>query len=200
MPHTRGAAAPQRAESSSGVQYGNEVRGLHVRVYWAGDCVWFKGKVMDYSPAMGKHLVQYEDNDTGWLILAEEERLNQLQWVDEPTPLAKRPRALPRETQRAELQLALVRRGGPDDPGRRGPQARLRETRDGHVEVYPSRVVDVLDLLLELEQRFKSRLRGLRRVAGDGQQPSNRIAFCCGRAVEPVDCLALQREREEHDS
>ena len=117
-PRTRvhGAAAPQRAESLSGVQYGNEVRGLHVRVYWAGDRVWFKGKVMDYSPAMGKHLVQYEDNDTGWLILAEEERLNQLQWVDEPTPLAKRPRALPRSNpsgrspgcRRAPAALALA--------------------------------------------------------------------------------------------
>ena len=59
-------------------------------------------------------------------------------------------------------------------------------------------LVPVLDHLLELEQRLKPRLRGLRRVAGDGQQPSNRVAFCCGRAVEPVDCLALQREREEH--
>ena len=55
-------------------------------MYWDGNDKWFKGEVKDYAPTTQKHLVKYEDNDTQWLILAQEEQLGQLRWLDGKPP------------------------------------------------------------------------------------------------------------------
>ena len=64
-------------------------------MYWDGDGEWFAGTVKDYKPETRKHLIKYEDNDTGWIVLAKEEELGQLRWLDGRPPKAKAAPAKP---------------------------------------------------------------------------------------------------------
>ena len=83
---TRGDKAPQEEKANGSSQYDKAAVGKRVEVYWDGNDKWFKGEVKDYAPTTQKHLVKYEDNDTQWLILAQEEQLGQLRWLDGKPP------------------------------------------------------------------------------------------------------------------
>ena len=69
-----------------GGHYDKSAIGKKVEVYWDGDGEWFAGTVKDYKPETRKHLIKYEDNDTQWLILAQEEQLGQLRWLNGKPP------------------------------------------------------------------------------------------------------------------
>ena len=81
-----GDKAPQEEKANGSSQYDKAAVGKRVEVYWDGNDKWFKGEVKDYAPTTQKHLVKYEDNDTQWLILAQEEQLGQLRWLDGKPP------------------------------------------------------------------------------------------------------------------
>ena len=81
---TRGDKAPQEEKANGSSQYDKAAVGKRVEVYWDGNDKWFKGEVKDYAPTTQKHLVKYEDNDTQWLILAQEEQPGQPRRDDSP--------------------------------------------------------------------------------------------------------------------
>ena len=88
-------AASEAEAQGGGGHYDKSAIGKKVEVYWDGDGEWFAGTVKDYKPETRKHLIKYEDNDTGWIVLAKEEELGQLRWLDGRPPKAKAAPAKP---------------------------------------------------------------------------------------------------------
>ena len=67
------------------VRYDANLVGARVKILWdrsdgyAGD--WYAGTIVQYAPANEKHLVVYDDNDSQWHELFEDECNGQLQWL-----------------------------------------------------------------------------------------------------------------------
>lgn len=45
--------------------------GKKVRVFWPVDNQWYIGKVQQYDPSTGEHLLKYQDGDTEWVMIGE---------------------------------------------------------------------------------------------------------------------------------
>ena len=61
-------------------------RVLSVEVMWQDGLImdFFEGVVADYSEATEMHLVKYDDGDSQWHRLLDEETLGTLNWIDDP--------------------------------------------------------------------------------------------------------------------
>lgn len=81
---------PRRAATipdSRGKQYGHEVCGRRVKIFWAGDVppTWFEGIVHSIG-ADERHLIRYDDGENKWHNLGVEEASDQLQWITDAQP------------------------------------------------------------------------------------------------------------------
>ena len=104
---TRGDKAPQEEKANAELAVDKAAVGERVEVYWDGNDKWFKGEVKDYAPTTQKHLVKYEDNDTQWLILAQEEQLRPLRRVGGSRRGAAARRSIPEEAAGEEVECVF---------------------------------------------------------------------------------------------
>ena len=59
--------------------YGKEIKGERVSVLWEGGR-WYQGTVKDFN-GFDEHLIVYEDGDSRWHNVAEEEAENGVKWL-----------------------------------------------------------------------------------------------------------------------
>jgi len=67
------AAEPMAAEDA------NALVGRRIRVWWEGDCKWFRGRIQAYNALWQTHIVLYDDNDR------RSYRMNEVRWELEGT-------------------------------------------------------------------------------------------------------------------
>ena len=78
--------------------------GTRLRVFWVGEKRWFKGVVTKSTTDVDSivvHQIKYDDGDTKWHNLGEEEATGQLRWLEEAPAPASEPKAAPRSPSKA---------------------------------------------------------------------------------------------------
>ena len=81
----------QRAALARAKQYGQEVLGRRLSIYWPPEKMWFRGCIKDFSVIDETHYVVYDDGDAQWEALGNSEALSHLQWEQEGTPRCGKP-------------------------------------------------------------------------------------------------------------
>jgi hypothetical protein len=59
-------------ESEEAEQFGQDLLGQRIKLWWAGNGKWFNGMVVKYDDRTGKHTVDYEDGDSKSYVLKKE--------------------------------------------------------------------------------------------------------------------------------
>uniref|UniRef100_A0A061QY62 Tudor domain-containing protein n=1 Tax=Tetraselmis sp. GSL018 TaxID=582737 RepID=A0A061QY62_9CHLO len=68
-PTGRKAASTRNKPTNGGMEAAFRAR---VSVFWPGDKVYYKGRIMDFNKEKNMHCVHYDDNEEEWLNLSEE--------------------------------------------------------------------------------------------------------------------------------
>lgn len=69
--------AIQKEKGEKGL-YGEEVVNRRIRVYWPMDEEWYEGCVRSFDRVLGKHLVEYDDDEEELIDLSKEK----IEWVE----------------------------------------------------------------------------------------------------------------------
>eukprot|EP00977_Amphora_coffeiformis_P005896 scaffold1248_cov170-Amphora_coffeaeformis.AAC.15 len=93
--------------------------GKNVQVFWPVDDQWYTGKVYEYDPTSGEHLLRYEDGDAEWVRIGESE--------DQQSQPPSQPQLPPSSHHPYHPEGAQA----PDTPGLETPQTTPERAPDG---------------------------------------------------------------------
>ena len=100
--------------------------GKNVQVFWPIDEQWYTGKVYEYDPTSGEHLLRYEDGDAEWVRIGESE--------DQQSQPQPQPQLQPSTHHHTNRHHPSQEQGGgqaPDTPGLETPQTTPERAPDG---------------------------------------------------------------------
>ena len=76
-------------EASEVTPTAGDALGCRIAVFWSSDDAWFEGHVRSFNAVDGKHLVQFDDGDSEWYLLSDE----QVRWYRQEAALETVPGA-----------------------------------------------------------------------------------------------------------